>query len=80
MKRGVPQNKSVPDGLKDHIRKAYKEIKNQKAQSIPRDFTLEEANDIILKRNVRGRKGKWQLFSNEIMNSKERVIEDNEVD
>jgi hypothetical protein len=75
---GVPKNSAVPDGLMQHIRKAYKEIKKQEGKNIPRDFPLEEANDVILKRMVRGRKGKWQLFSNEIINSKKRVIEDEE--
>ena len=80
MKQGSPKNTPIPDGLKDHIKKAYKEIKKQEGKSIPRDFTLEEANDVILKRMVRARKGKWQMFSNEVVNSKERIMDDDEIE
>ena len=66
----------MPEGLKDHIKKAYQEIKNQKGQNLTPEFDLETASDVILKRIVRGRKGKWQLFSDKIINSKERLMED----
>jgi hypothetical protein len=75
-KLGKQPKASVPDGLKDHIKKAYGEIKKQEGKPLPPEFDLEDANDIIMKRQVRGRKGKWQLFSNEILNSKERLTED----
>jgi hypothetical protein len=70
------QEQKIPDGLKEHIKKAHQEIKNTKKQDIPSGFDLETASDVILKRTVRGRKGKWKLFSNEIMNSKEKLMED----
>lgn len=75
-KLGKQPKMNIPDGLKDHIKKAYSEIKKQEGKPLPPEFDLEEANDIIMKRQVRGRKGKWQLFSNDIINSKERLMED----
>ncbi len=71
-----PKNQKVPDGLKEHIKNAYEQIKAQKGTPVSPEFDLEEANDVIVKRTVRGRKGKWQLFSDEMMNSKERLMDD----
>ncbi len=69
-------DKKIPDGLKEHIKKAMEEIKKQKGQNLPKDFDLEEANDVILSRKVSSKRGKWQLFSNEIINSEERLDTD----
>lgn len=74
--KNLSQKQKIPDGLKEHIKKAYEEIKKQKGQDLPPGFDLETANDVILKRKVRGRKGKWQLFSDNIIKSKERLTED----
>lgn len=68
-------NQKLPDGLKEYIKNAYKEISKQKSMPI-QNIRLENANDVIIKRLVRARKGKWQLLSNEIINSSERVAED----
>lgn len=70
------KNQNVPEGLKDHIKKAYGEMRGQDGQRIPPGFDLEKANDVIVKRQVRGRRGKWQLFSDEILNSKEKLMDD----
>lgn len=75
-KLGKQPKMDIPDGLKDHIKKAYSEIKKQEGKPLPPEFDLEEANDVIIKRQVRGRKGKWQLFSDEMLNSKERLFGD----
>ncbi len=66
----------VPDGLKEHIKNAYKQMKEQEGLKLSPDFDLETANDVIVKKMVRARKGKWQLFSDEVLNSKERLMED----
>ncbi len=70
------KNQNVPEGLKDHIKKAYEETRKQEGQRIPPEFNLEKADDVIVKRQIRGRRGKWQLFSDEILNSKERLMDD----
>jgi hypothetical protein len=75
-KNAHPQNKKIPSGLKEHIKNAFKEVKAQQGQKIPQGFNSEDANDLIIKRQVRGRRGRWQLFSDDIINSKERLDSD----
>lgn len=67
--KNTGQKINIPSGLKEHIDKAYKKIKNQKGQDIPLGFNLEEASDVVIKRMVRGKRGKWQMLSDDIMNN-----------
>ena len=70
------QKTNIPSGLKEHIDKAYKKIKNQKGQSIPPGFNLEDASDIVIKRMVRGKRGKWQMLSDDVINNQNQKNDD----
>ncbi len=70
------QKQKVPDDLKKHIKKAYADIKSKSKYKPLRNIDIEDANDIIIKRSVRARKGKWKLLSDEVINSNERLSED----
>jgi hypothetical protein len=70
--KNTSQDIEVPKGLKEHMDKAYEKIKNQEGQKIPAGFDLEEANDVIIKRMVRGQRGKWQILSDNIIEAQRR--------